>query len=93
MRTQKIDKFLSKALDKMFQAVGMEKWDKTFTDQPEWYSKKTWTENQSNEYKKWFLVEIKKDLKLNKTQAEKEWGWFFLMWGWREENQQLQMHD
>lgn len=82
----KIDKFLEKALDKMFQIVGFEKWDREFTDNnKDWYSLKTWNSSQVEDYKKWFLTEIKKDLKLNKQQAEKEWSWFFLMWGWREQ--------
>lgn len=82
----KIDKFLEKALDKMFQAVGFEKWDREFTDNnKEWYSLRTWDSEQVEIYKKWFLTEIRKDLKLNKQQAEKEWSWFFLMWGWKEQ--------
>ena len=83
MRANKTDKFLEKALDKMFQYVGFEKWDREFTKQQEWYSLKSWTSNQENDYKQWFLQEIKKDLKINKQLAEKEWGYFLLMWGWR----------
>ena len=78
--------FLDKAFDKLFQAVGFESWDKEFTKRDDWYMQKTWTADQSNEYKKWFLTEIKKDLKLKKTQAEKEWLWFNLKWGWKEQN-------
>ena len=78
--------FLDKAFDKLFQAVGFENWDKEFTKRDDWYMQKTWTTDQSNEYKKWFLTEAKKDLKLKKTQAEKEWSWFNLMWGWKEQN-------
>ena len=83
MRANKTDKFLEKALDKMFQYVGFEKWDREFTKQQDWYSLKSWTSNQENDYKQWFLQEIKKDLKINKQLAEKEWGYFLLMWGWR----------
>jgi hypothetical protein len=86
MKSQKTDKFLEKAIDKMFQAVGFENWDRTFTDNnADWYSQRTWTSAQVAEYKKWFITEIKKDLRVNKTQAEKEWSWFFLMWGWKEQ--------
>lgn len=77
------DKFLEKAMNKMFQAVGMKGWDKEFTNQKNWFCLKTWTLDQSQEYKKWFLIEIKKDLKITKKQAEKEWSWFYLMWGWK----------
>jgi len=76
--------FLDKPFNKLFQAVGFTEWDKEFTKRNDWYLHKTWTVEQSNEYKKWFLTEIKKDLKLKKQQAQKEWEWFNLMWGWKE---------
>ena len=78
--------FLDKAFNKLFQAVGFESWDKEFSKREDWYMQKTWTTDQSEDYKKWFLTEIKKDLKLKKDRAEKEWQWFNLMWGWREQN-------
>lgn len=78
------NEFLEKALDKMFQMVGFDKWDRDFTKQLDWFTQKTWSENDIKNYKSWFLKEIKKDLKLNKQSAEKEWSYFFLMWGWRQ---------
>ena len=83
MRTTKYIQFHEKALDEMFVAVGLPKWDKEFTKQDGWYAKKTWTEKRESDYKKWFLKEIKKDLKVNKVTAEREWNWFSLMWGWK----------
>ena len=80
-----IGKFLEKALDKMFQAVGEKEWDREFTKQEDWYLKKTWTLEQREEFKNWFLEQIKKDLKVDKVSAEKEWAWFDMMWGWKEE--------
>lgn len=79
----KYDKFVEKALNKMFTYVGFEGWDKTFTEQEDWYTKKTWTQEQSDDFKKWFIAETKKDLKFNKTMAEKEHSWFDLRWGWK----------
>jgi len=78
------DKFLKKALDKMFHTVGFETFDKNFTEQHEdWYNKKIWTEDQSNEFKEWFITEGKKDLKFTKQMMEKEHAWFDLKWGWK----------
>jgi hypothetical protein len=78
------DKFLKKALDKMFQMVGFEKFDKDFTEQhDDWYNKKVWTKEQSEEFKKWFITEGKKDLKFTKQMMEKEHAWFDLKWGWK----------
>lgn len=80
------DKFLRKALDKMFQIVGFEKFDGDFADQENWYSLKTWTEEQSGEFKKWFVAEGRKDLKFTKQMMEKEYAWFDVKWGWKIEN-------
>ena len=83
-KTLSTTQFLDKAFDKLFQSVGFKKWDKEFSKRQDWYLEKTWTKEQSNEFKKWFITEIKKDMKLKKQQAEKEWQWFDLMWGWKE---------
>jgi len=78
------DKFLKKALDKMFQMVGFETFDKEFTEQHnDWYSQKTWSREQSADFKKWFITEGKKDLKFTKQMMEKEHAWFDLKWGWK----------
>jgi hypothetical protein len=81
---KKENEFLEKALDKMFQMVGFDGWDREFTKQPDWFTQKSWPEKDIKNYKSWFLKEIKKDLKLNKQLAEKEWSYFFLMWGWKQ---------
>jgi hypothetical protein len=79
---KKIDTFLTKALDKMFQYVGFEKFDREFSNQEGWYSLRTWTKEQSNEFKDWFIKEYAKTFK-DKKSAEKEYQWFNLMWGWK----------
>jgi len=85
--TNKFDKFLTKALDKMFKCVGFDSFDKEFTDQDDWYSKRTWTTKQNEEFKKWFIAQGKKDLKFTKKMLEKEYAWFNLKWGWKIEEQ------
>jgi len=80
---KKTDVFLSKALDKMFQYVGFEKFDREFSNQEGWYSLRTWTKKQSNEFKDWFIKEYVKTFKAKKQSAEREYSWFNLMWGWK----------
>jgi len=80
----KYDKFLKKALDKMFQIVGFEAFDREFADQEDWYTKKTWNKKQSEEFKAWFVKEGKKDLTFTRQMMEKEYDWFDLKWGWKE---------
>ena len=79
----KFDKFVTKALDKMFQYVGFEKLDEEFVKQDDWYQKKTWTQEQADRFKQWFIQECRKDLNCTKTMAEKEHAWFDLRWGWK----------
>ena len=82
--SNKFDKFLKKALDKMFTYVGFKCFNEDFTRNSEdWYNQKTWTEAQSEDFKKWFITEDKKDLKFNKTMIEREYEWFNLKWGWK----------
>jgi hypothetical protein len=80
---KKIDTFLTKALDKMFQYVGFEKFDREFSNQEDWYSLRTWTQEQSNEFKNWFIKEYIKTFKSKENSAIKEYNFFNLMWGWK----------
>jgi len=82
MIENKIDKFLKKALNKMFSMVG-EKYTTEFTKQKEWYSKREWSRSQEQKFRRWFHDTAKKDLKWNNKLIEKEYGWYNLMWGWK----------
>lgn len=46
-----------------------------------WYVQWTMTTAQSEEWKEWGINYLRKELKLNKVQAEKEMLWFNLQWG------------
>lgn len=81
----KVDKFINKALDEMFKYVGFDGFNKEFTEQEQWYSKKSWSEEDSNKFKDWFIKEFIKTFKSRKNSAEKEYQWFNLMWGWKVE--------
>ena len=68
----KYDKFLKKALDKMFTYVGFDSFNEQFTkENVDWFNKKEWSEDQNNEFKKWFIEQGKKDLRFPKTMLEK----------------------
>jgi hypothetical protein len=79
----KVDKFMAEALDEMFKRVGFEGFDKEFTNQENWYSKKSWTKEDSEKYREWFVNRFAKTFKCHKSLAEKEFCWFNLMWGWK----------
>ena len=85
MIDSKINKFVKKALDKMFKLVGFSGFDEEFTKHPQWYSQKSWSNETEREYKEWFYKTAQKDLKWNKITIEKEYSWFNLMYGWKVE--------
>lgn len=68
----------------MYKAVGLSGFDEQFAKQEQWYSKRTWTTRQREEFRKWFVVNARKDLRWPKYVAEREFALFDLMWGWRE---------
>jgi hypothetical protein len=76
--------FFRKALDVMYRAVGFPGFDKKFAQQEGWYSKREWTTQQREDFRKWFVSSSKRDLRWSKHVAEREFALFDLMWGWRE---------
>jgi len=85
MNNKKTDKFIEKALKKMFQAVGAQKeYSMDYCKKKDWYMNYTWNGKQIADYKKWFVKNAVKDLELTDKGAEKEWGYFFLQWGWKQ---------
>ena len=83
MTDKQVDKFLVKALKKMFQCVHI-KYTEKFTKQPDWYLLHSWDAATVTKYKAWFIAQARKHFKWTKTKAEKEWSYFFLMWGWKQ---------
>lgn len=80
----KIDNFLEHALRKMFRMVG-EKYGKEFTKDPEWFRKRTWSQEQESEFRDWFVTTARKKMRWSKRLAEREFSWFNFMWGWKME--------
>jgi hypothetical protein len=80
---KQVDKFLNKALSKMFQCVGL-KYTEKFTKQHDWYLLHAWDDATIAKYKTWFITQARKHFKWTKARAEREWGYFFLMWGWKQ---------
>lgn len=79
---KKSEKEVHKYLKEMFKRVG-EEYPNPFTEQDDWYTKKSWTEEEQDNFRDWLKKEMKKD---NKRWSEKiiksEVAFFLLMWGW-----------
>lgn len=84
MNAAKTKAFFSKALDTMFKVVGFDGYDPAFAQQEGWYGRREWSREQREGFRKWFVANARKDLKWSEKLAEREFGLFDLMWGWRE---------
>ena len=84
MITHKIDDLVfNEFLPEMFKRVGLKASDiNDLTKQPSWFSAKTWTANDEEEFVKWLVCRLKLKLKLSDNLAEKEARQFVLNYGW-----------
>lgn len=81
-KQQKRELFVEDTINKMFEIAGH---DVTYNDikgrQDNWYAQWTMTMDQSEEWRKWGVAEIKKQFKYSTVMAEREMGMVSLMWG------------
>ena len=83
------DKACEICLKEMFRRVGKKYPDKKFTDQKDWYTKVTWTEEEEEDFRVWMRAFLKKKYRWNKHTLDKEIGMFLLMWGWKTKLKEL----
>jgi hypothetical protein len=67
----------------MFKRVGEKFPAKWAEEDREWYTKRTWTEKEQENFKKWLVKEFKKTYPYLKHKAEFEAAMFILCYGWR----------
>ena len=82
MKSLGSDKFFVDAMDKMFQTVGLESWDRELTRYPDWHQKHAWTRKQADGFKKWFIDTACRKLKWSKNEANEQFVNFYLVYGW-----------
>ena len=70
--------YLTDALKKMVEIAGYKYED--CHDGEHWFYDKTWTQEQSDEFRKWFISNIKFG---NKKFKESQWAMFNLCYGFR----------
>lgn len=83
MRSKKTDDFFNLAMNRMFVTVGFKGFDPEFAKQEDWFSLKTWSQEDRENFKSWFIDKAKETLQWSKKTAELEFSYFDLMWGWR----------
>ena len=81
-REQKREQALIDIINQMFIIAGHQVTYEDIKDRKDaWYSEWTMTVQQAEEWKKWGVDYLRKNLKVNKALAEKEMMWVSLQWG------------
>ena len=76
------DKTLEMCLREMFRRVGA-RYSKKACKEEDWFRKRSWTSGQEEDFRKWMSALLRKRHRWTKAAAEKEVGWFVLMYAWR----------
>jgi hypothetical protein len=85
-RDQKREKAVVDLINQMFIIAG---YDVTYNDilgKDKWFLEYLMTVEQSEEWKKWGIAYLRKNLKMNKVLAEREMMWSNLQWGLKYSN-------
>jgi len=81
-REQKREKAVIDLINQMFIIAGHQvTYDDVKDRKDNWFQQWEMTVQQSDEWKKWGIEYLRKNLKINKASAEKEMLWVNLMWG------------
>jgi hypothetical protein len=90
-REQKREQAVVDLINQMFIIAGHEVTYDDIVGKEKWFQDYTMTVEQSEEWKKWGIEYLRKNLKINKALAEREMMWVNLQWGltysnWEEYN-------
>lgn len=81
-REQKRQQAVIDIINQMFVIAGHEvTYDDIKNRKDDWFTDWTMTVAQSEEWREWGIAYLRKNLRMNKTLAEKEMTWFNLQWG------------
>lgn len=82
-KQKKLDDFHLLALDELFRRVGFEKFDRAFTEEQWWYTKREWTSEEDVAFTKWFIDEYRKTFRCSKEVAKGVANVFVFNYGWK----------
>lgn len=87
MRTQeKRERVLTDILNKELEKYNLTIESPEIKDDPEWFKNKTLTDEEYLKWKEYSIALMRRELKMSKIRAEKEFLWLNLMYGLRTEN-------
>lgn len=79
---EKRENFVYAAIYKQLEIAGVDR-SVLETDKEKWFHNNTITMAQHEEWKEWFVAEVRKIFRFNKKMAEREFAYFSFMWGLR----------
>jgi hypothetical protein len=85
-REQKKEQAVVDLINQMFIIAGHEVTYDDIVGKEKWFQDYTMTVEQSEEWKKWGIEYLRKNLKINKALAEREMMWINLQWGLKYSN-------
>lgn len=78
------EQLVEDALAEMFDRVGETYPNKKLTDQPGWYTMRSWTDEEEQDFREWLTKKIKKAWPyLTEKKVAMEVAMFLLQWGWK----------
>ena len=89
-REQKREQAVVDLINQMFIIAGHQvTYDDIKDRKDNWFQQWEMTVEQADEWKKWGVEYLRKNLKINKASAEKEMLWVNLMWGLKYSNPEM----
>ena len=82
-KQKKLDDFYELALEEMFKRVGFESYDREFTNQQWWFTKREWTLEEEVDYTKWFIDTYSKTMGEPKYKSKEVASMFIFNYGWK----------
>lgn len=79
---QSYEQTTEECLTEMFKRVDETYPNKKLTNQNDWYTKRTWTSKEEDDFSNWMSKLLKKRYSWTKKHIDREVGMFLLQWGW-----------
>ena len=77
------EKTTEDCLKEMFSRVGEAYPNPELTKHDDWFQKRTWTEDEKNDFRDWMKKLLKKRYHFSEKKLDWEIGLFLLDWGWK----------
>jgi hypothetical protein len=74
--------FRRKALDKLFQLAGFEKYLPSVTAEYGWWERFAWTDDQRKGYERWWVQQFTNQFRTSIKRAESEFAAFIYVYAW-----------